>query len=659
MHDGRMAGYSFFGIARRASWPELRLILFFAAPLLGAGLLLAFVLSEVHREAGRQADTDVRNVVASLEASLDASLRRVHAELDDLALWLPQALFEPGVSPETRAVVSRELRLRAARFPEIADFRIVDAVGEHIDVSALPATGVDLAAHRQYVAALRGSSPGLRFSDVVEQEGGFAVLFASLPLRDGKGRLLGLLVAQLDLQGFQRHFAAFGLGSNGVLAIRRSDNGKLVLRHPALPGAINHVQANNPVLLRVGTGELAGTIRDQGRFDGVERLYAFRRVGDYPFYVVAGVASEDYLGSWQKIAVVAGVSYLLLVLALSLVLFRLLRLEREEARISSRLAESEARYRLLAENSHDMIWTLDIPSRRYTYVSPAAFALLGCSPQALLGKPLALALTPASADRVGREIDQCLRRIAAGDSSAQVVISELEQMGSDGALVSTEAVFSYLLDHGGIPRTILGISRNVSERKRAERALLESNHTLQVQLEEIRRLQSALQEQAVRDGLTGLYNRRYLDEMLEREVSRARREGIALSLVMIDIDHFKRINDTYGHQAGDEVLRMLAATLLADIRTEDMACRYGGEEFLILLPNMPLAFALGRAEIWRKAVAALSPVHGKFQIHFTISLGVAAYPEHGKTPDDLTRCADLALYRAKHEGRNRVVKHPV
>lgn len=656
MHDDRMAGDSSIEIARRTRWPEVRLILFFVAPMLGAGLLLAFVLSEVYRETGRQADTDIRNVVASLEASVDASLRRVHAELDDLAAVLPPELLKTATSPEERAVLARELHFRARRFPEIADFRIVDAQGDVIAGSAVPASGA-VVLHQQ-AAAFRGGAPVLLFSDAVEQEG-YAAVFASLPVRDGKGALLGLLVAQLELQYFQHLFAAFDLGPNGVLSVRRSDSGRLVLHQPALPGAINPVQANNPEYLRIGAGEHAGTFRSPGMLDGVERLHAFRRVGGYPFYVAAGMASKDYLGNWQKIAAVAGGFYLLLVLALSLVLLRLLRLEREEARISSRLAESEARYRLLAENSHDMIWTLDIPSRTYTYVSPAALTLLGCAPQALLGKPLALALTSASADRVGREIDQCLRRIAAGDSSAQVVTSELEQMGCDGEVVSTEVVFSYLLDHGGIPRTILGISRNVSERKRAERALLESNHTLQAQLEEIRRLQSALQEQAVRDGLTGLYNRRYLDEMLEREVSRARREGIALSLVMIDIDHFKRINDTYGHQAGDEVLRMLAATLQADIRTEDMACRYGGEEFLILLPNMSLASAMGRAEIWRRAIAALSLVHGNFHINFSISLGVAAYPEHGKTPDDLTRCADQALYRAKRDGRNRVVKHPI
>jgi diguanylate cyclase (GGDEF)-like protein len=99
---------------------------------------------------------------------------------------------------------------------------------------------------------------------------------------------------------------------------------------------------------------------------------------------------------------------------------------------------------------------------------------------------------------------------------------------------------------------------------------------------------------------------------------------------------------------------MVATTLLANVRTEDVACRYGGEEFLILLPNMPLDAAIQRAQVWRAAVEKLTVAVGTTRVSFTVSLGVAAFPEHGKTPDDLTRCADQALYRSKNDGRNRV-----
>jgi diguanylate cyclase (GGDEF)-like protein len=186
-----------------------------------------------------------------------------------------------------------------------------------------------------------------------------------------------------------------------------------------------------------------------------------------------------------------------------------------------------------------------------------------------------------------------------------------------------------------------------------EQALQSANNALKQQLEEIHALQSKLSEQAIRDPLTGLYNRRYLDSTMEREVARCKREGHPLSLMLIDIDHFKRINDTYGHQAGDEVLKKLASMLLG--RVTDIACRYGGEEFLVLLPNMPHSTALEKAEQHRKAFEEAAISFGEFTISATLSAGIATYPGHGTSPNELIGHADQALYRAKAAGRNRVV----
>lgn len=372
------------------------------------------------------------------------------------------------------------------------------------------------------------------------------------------------------------------------------------------------------------------------------------------FFGARGLAGDDFLSGSSDLLGIVAAAALLLFLALLLLLIRLLRVEKEEGVISAKLMESEARYRMLAENSHDVIWTLDISSRCYTYISPSITDMCGYGPEELVGQPIAACLAPESAARLARDIDQSLRRIAAGDKAARVVVSELEKVCRDGAIIQTEVVASFLHNAEGVAHAILGITRNVSERKAAELALRETNRQLHARIEEIGRLQMALQDLAVRDSLTGLYNRRYLDETLEREVSRARRDGSPLSLVMLDIDYFKRVNDTHGHQVGDEALRMVATTLLANVRTEDVACRYGGEEFLILLPNMPLDAAIQRAQVWRAAVEKLTVAVGTTRVSFTVSLGVAAFPEHGKTPDDLTRCADQALYRSKNDGRNRV-----
>ncbi|NQD36451.1 diguanylate cyclase [Permianibacter sp. IMCC34836] len=217
-----------------------------------------------------------------------------------------------------------------------------------------------------------------------------------------------------------------------------------------------------------------------------------------------------------------------------------------------------------------------------------------------------------------------------------------------------DTVLSPLLDERGRCRYICGISRKISERKHMETALRVTNEHLQQQLSKIEELHGLLREQAIRDPLTGLFNRRYMEESLDRELSRALREGYPVSVVLADIDHFKKLNDTYGHPAGDEVLRQLAQLLKEQARASDIPCRYGGEEFLFVLPHANTATAVERAEQWRRAFEQLAVPFGTLSLRATLSAGVASYPGHGRTAAALIDAADRALYDAKHQGRNRI-----
>ncbi|TMH35798.1 MAG: GGDEF domain-containing protein [Betaproteobacteria bacterium] len=171
-------------------------------------------------------------------------------------------------------------------------------------------------------------------------------------------------------------------------------------------------------------------------------------------------------------------------------------------------------------------------------------------------------------------------------------------------------------------------------------------------------LREKLREQAMRDKLTGLYNRHYVEEWFGLELRRAQRHGRPLAAIMLDIDHFKRFNDSFGHEAGDLVLRELAGVLRRFARESDVACRYGGEEFLVLLPECPFDAALPRAERLREEIAKLELRYDDQPLGpVTVSLGVAAFPDHAKESEQLLRCADEALYLAKQSGRNRVVAH--
>lgn len=167
-------------------------------------------------------------------------------------------------------------------------------------------------------------------------------------------------------------------------------------------------------------------------------------------------------------------------------------------------------------------------------------------------------------------------------------------------------------------------------------------------------LREHLQEQSIRDTLTGLYNRRYLNETLARELQHGMRYQQAVGIILMDIDHFKCINDTYGHQIGDAVLRLLGTFLQARTRRGDMVCRYGGEEMVLVLPNTPLEQAAAYAEQLRQSVQHLTGEYdGQPLPHVTVSLGVAASPGHGHSVDTLISAADQALYQAKAAGRNQ------
>ncbi len=173
------------------------------------------------------------------------------------------------------------------------------------------------------------------------------------------------------------------------------------------------------------------------------------------------------------------------------------------------------------------------------------------------------------------------------------------------------------------------------------------------------RLRDALRAQPIKDPLTGLYNRRYLEETLDREIRRAVRAEQALGILMLDLDHFKKFNDTYGHDAGDTVLRETAQFLEKSIRAEDIVCRFGGEEFVIILPTAELSAAHARGERIRSKLRELSVRHqGQALGVITVSVGVAGLPLHGTSPKELLEAADAALYSAKREGRDRVVDAP-
>lgn len=211
-------------------------------------------------------------------------------------------------------------------------------------------------------------------------------------------------------------------------------------------------------------------------------------------------------------------------------------------------------------------------------------------------------------------------------------VREVQMSCGDGVIRDMEVVVNVE------ENLVYWVFNDVTVRNRAEQAL-----------------RDVLQAEALHDPLTTLYNRRYLDQAMEREFTRAARAGKSVSVVMSDIDFFKKVNDTCGHDCGDKVLQAVARILSTHIRKGDTACRYGGEEFTLLLPGAVLESAVERANRMRELIRDLSvPCEGATTAKVTMSFGVATYPEHGDTPEKVLKAADEALQRAKSEGRDRV-----
>jgi diguanylate cyclase (GGDEF)-like protein/PAS domain S-box-containing protein len=226
----------------------------------------------------------------------------------------------------------------------------------------------------------------------------------------------------------------------------------------------------------------------------------------------------------------------------------------------------------------------------------------------------------------------------------------------DNAVIWVQDSASAVRDSSGQTVHYYGRLEDITERVWTEMELQRANKQLQTHLAEIKELEAALREQATRDPLTGVFNRRYMDEVLQQELARAARKGGALSVVILDLDHLKEINDAYGHVAGgDKALQTLADTLKQMCRAEDTLCRYGGDEFLVILHDTPAQVACERAMQWKEAVAKIKFSSSDMEFRVTFSAGIATFSSQSSTGEDILIHADSALYRAKELGRDQVV----
>lgn len=302
----------------------------------------------------------------------------------------------------------------------------------------------------------------------------------------------------------------------------------------------------------------------------------------------------------------------------------------ENQKINRALRESEAKFRGLVSQS--LVGIVIIEDGKFSYSNAKFDEIFGYSADEV--RELGLLDIATKNDRP--LVAENIRKRLSGE--VERVDYVFHGLRKNGAVIDIE-IHSSAMEIGG-KLALISLIIDVTERARAER--------------EVQALQERLRDQSTHDALTGLYNRRYLEDTLGRELTSAERHGHPLSVIMGDLDHFKSVNDRYGHLAGDEVLRVFGGLMKQHARGSDIYCRYGGEEFLLVLPQMPEDKAVERAEQLRSAMVATPVLYGETPIMVTASFGVATFPRDGRTGDELITAADSALYAAKAAGRNRV-----
>jgi len=296
------------------------------------------------------------------------------------------------------------------------------------------------------------------------------------------------------------------------------------------------------------------------------------------------------------------------------------------------IKDSELRYRRLFETAHDGILILDANTGEITDVNPFLINMLEYSRDEFIGKKLW---------QVGafKDIKASKDAFSVLQKKKYIRYRDLPLQAKSGKIYPVEFVSNVYM--AGSEKVIQCNIRDISDHKE--------------ELEVLKRSESDLREQSVRDFLTGLYNRRYMEETLGRELSRVTRAKNALGIIMLDLDSLKYFNDSLGHGAGDAILRELGNFLINHVRNEDIPSRVGGDEFVIIMPDTTKKVTQKRAELFCDHFHKLEIMFdGMILESISISGGVAAYPEDGSDSPAILKAADQALYRAKHEGRNRI-----
>jgi diguanylate cyclase (GGDEF)-like protein/PAS domain S-box-containing protein len=570
--------------------------------------------------------------MANLARSLTQHAEDTFDLLDASIIGVATRLELEGTGPAAISGLQTILESRKAGLKRIHGLFIYDESGRCLATSGL--AGPNISDREYFRHHMQSTSRDALIGDPVKRRpGGGWITTVSRRFNHPDGSFAGLVLATIGTEYFSEFYQQFEIGSNGAITLLNTA-GIVLARSPDNGSYAGRDLSNTPLFRDRGSRPTKGVYYFKSPLDEVQRLSFYKQSDRFPLMVLATMAQDDVLAPWRKNAVTRMLFVLASTSLIAIIGFFLVRQLIRGQRLVSALAANEADFRLLAEKSSDLVTRIGL-DERMQYVSPSSDRIVGWKAEQLTGT-LALAGVNAEDLPKVRDVVAALKR---GDvTEARLVYRSRHRDAKEVWIESTMQV-TRNLDTGKIDG-VVAISRDVTQQKNAEEKL------------------SAL---AILDGLTGLANRRRFDERLQEEWARACREGTCLSLLMVDLDHFKKFNDQYGHPAGDACLQAVAPVLATEARRPaDLATRYGGEEFAVLLPNTDAAGCKLVGEKIRQGLRQLCIPHALNipSKRVTASLGGATIRLHADRTTEsssLVQTADRALYAAKEGGRDRLI----
>lgn len=592
------------------------------AGLAGVMALLLLSLGNEYQEAEKQAQSEVETLSRVLEEHALAIVQQVDLVLHDVQSHVrPNDMRLRHMSGDASARKFHALlKSHHDDVPELSLLHLINASGEHIHSSLAVLPNVNLADRQYFQRQKNEAAAGLVISaPVISRVTGNLTLILSRRINFGDGRFAGTVQASLDMKYFQHFYHSLNLGKHGMVALY-DQTLSLAARYPPSEKDMGKISSLDAKLF-IQNGISHATYHTKSSLDGVSRIESFRQVGNLPLYVFAGIAENDYLAEWRRHAWQYGIG--LVIFSIMLIMIGKRQRLAEEA-----LLKSENRFRNALEHAA-IGMALVSPDGKFVQVNHAFCDIVGYKQEELLNLTLETITHP---DDVAMDHTH-IKEMEAGKIRSYEI--EKRYVRKDGRIVWVQNTVS--------------ISRDATE---GQRKIIQQVQDITLRKE----LAQQLEHEARTDFLTGLSNRRHFLELATQELIRVRRYRSPLTLAMLDLDHFKTINDTYGHEVGDKVLIELAELCRRTLREPDVMGRIGGEEFAILLPQTTSAQAYEIAERLRAAISATSiPIERGLPVRFTVSVGITSFVSSDTNIDMLLSRADKALYAAKREGRNRVI----